>query len=136
MRRRRGGHRVRAGSPVVVSSPTLYAHAEIEAGAHLDVDDAHEERAIYVVDGSVGCDGRTFRAGTMIVLRAGANATFGAHERSRVMLVGGARLEGERAIDWNFVSSSNERIERAKRAWQSGAFPKVPGDEVEFIPLP
>jgi redox-sensitive bicupin YhaK (pirin superfamily) len=123
-------------SPVGVSSPTLYVHAEIEAGARLAVDDTHEERAMYVVEGGVSCGGRTFRPGTMIVLRAGANAAIGAHERSRVMLVGGARLDGERTIDWNFVSSSEERIERAKSEWRSGKFPKVPGDEVEFIPLP
>jgi redox-sensitive bicupin YhaK (pirin superfamily) len=51
-------------------------------------------------------------------------------------MVGGAPLEGERHIDWNFVSSSQERIEQAKRDWKEGRFPKVPGDDVEFIPLP
>jgi redox-sensitive bicupin YhaK (pirin superfamily) len=52
------------------------------------------------------------------------------------MLVGGARLEGPRYIDWNFVSSSKDRIQRAKADWKAGLFPKVPGDEIEFTPLP
>jgi redox-sensitive bicupin YhaK (pirin superfamily) len=51
------------------------------------------------------------------------------------MLLGGAPM-GHRYIWWNFVSSSEKRIERAKREWKEGAFPKVPGDDVEFIPLP
>lgn len=51
------------------------------------------------------------------------------------MLIGGKRL-GERLVDWNFVSSRRERIEQAKRDWRAGRFPKVPGDELEFIPLP
>jgi hypothetical protein len=55
---------------------------------------------------------------------------------ARVALIGGAPLEGERYIDWNFVSSSKDRIERAKQDWKHGRFAKVPGDDVEFIPLP
>ena len=123
-------------SPVGVSSPTLYVHARLEAGARVPVDSTHEERALYVVDGSLSCDGLTFTAGTMLVLRPGANVTMAAEHAARVMLVGGARLAGERNIFWNFVSSSNERIERAKDDWTKGRFPKVPGDDVEFTPLP
>jgi hypothetical protein len=52
------------------------------------------------------------------------------------MPAGGAPIDGERHLYWNFVSSSRDRIERAKRDWREGRFPKVPGDEVEFIPLP
>lgn len=56
------------------------------------------------------------------------------------MLLGGEPV-GERHIWWNFVSSSSERLERAKTEWAMGygateSFPKVPGDEEEFIPLP
>ena len=53
-----------------------------------------------------------------------------------VVLVGGAPLDGERYLFWNFVSSSKERLEKAKLDWKEGRFPKVPGDEVDFIPLP
>jgi hypothetical protein len=72
----------------------------------------------------------------MTVLRAGADVSLSASAAARVVLIGGAPLPGVRHIEWNFVSSSQERIERAKDDWRARRFPKVPGDEAEFIPLP
>jgi hypothetical protein len=72
----------------------------------------------------------------MLVLERGENVIVRADEASRVVFVGGAPLDGERFIDWNFVSSSKERLDQARRDWKEGRFSKVPGDEVEFIPLP
>lgn len=122
-------------SPVGVLSPTLYVHAQLQPGASLRVDDEHAERAIYVVEGEIELDGRVFGPATMAMCIAGAEVVLRANGAARVMLVGGARLDGERHIWWNFVSSSTERIERAKRDWAEGRFPKVAGDD-EFIPLP
>jgi redox-sensitive bicupin YhaK (pirin superfamily) len=123
-------------SPVSVLSPTLYVHAQLEAGATLAIDDEHEERGIYVVEGTVGCDGDPFPAGTMILLRPGVRVTVGGEGPARLMLVGGARLAGDRHVFWNFVSSSKERIEKAKGDWKEERFPKVPGDAIERVPLP
>lgn len=123
-------------SPVGVLSPTLYVHARLNAGARLRVDDSHAERALYVIDGTVACDGKEFEPGTLLVLRPQVEVTVVAEERARVMLVGGAALEGTRHIYWNFVSSSESRIERAKTDWQAQRFAKVPGDDREFTPLP
>jgi redox-sensitive bicupin YhaK (pirin superfamily) len=135
-------------SPVVTFSPMIYADIELEAGAAVTIEPEHPERAVYVAHGTVTIDGQPYEAGMMLILRPGARvtvagasagATVGASvaaPQSRVMLIGGAPLEGERHIEWNFVSSSLERIERAKREWREGKFPKVPGDELEFIPLP
>jgi redox-sensitive bicupin YhaK (pirin superfamily) len=53
-----------------------------------------------------------------------------------VVLVGGAPVDGPRHVWWNFVSSTRDRLERAKDDWRSGRFAKVPGDDQEFIPLP
>jgi redox-sensitive bicupin YhaK (pirin superfamily) len=130
------GHAYGARSPVAVRSPTLYAHAELQEGADLPLPDDHEERAAYVVEGEVTCGGQTHGPGSMLIFRPGAAATLHAAKPSRLMLLGGARLDGTRHIFWNFVSSSKDRIERAKDEWKRGAFPKVPGDDVEFIPLP
>ena len=74
--------------------------------------------------------------GRMLVFEKDANAILRAETATRIVLLGGAPLEGKRYIDWNFVSSSKERIAQAKRDWKEGRFPKVPGDEVEFISLP
>jgi redox-sensitive bicupin YhaK (pirin superfamily) len=123
-------------SPVAVFSPTLYVHARLEAGGRVQLDTEHEQRAVYVVEGTIGCDGRTFEAGSLLVLRAGVMATLTSQSGARLMLIGGAKLAGERHIYWNFVASSEERIERAKDDWRNERFPTVPGDDVERIPLP
>jgi redox-sensitive bicupin YhaK (pirin superfamily) len=134
-------------SPVEVLSPTLYVHAQLEAGAALPIDGEHEERALYIVEGSLELDGRIFSASTMVVLKPGVDATVTAREPTRLMLVGGAKMTGDRYLFWNFVSSDAEALEQAKRDWAASRepqarpdalarFPLVPGDEAEFIPLP
>lgn len=124
-----------ARSPVAVLSDTLYVHATLPAGARMDVDEAHEERAVYVVEGSIGCASEALGAGAMAILKPGAHVTLVSSADARVILVGGASV-GPRFIEWNFVSSSKDRIQKAKDDWQNGRFAKVPGDEIEFIPLP
>jgi redox-sensitive bicupin YhaK (pirin superfamily) len=125
-------------APVSVLSPTLYVAATLETGALLEVDPEHPERAVYVLEGAVAIGERPFAAGTMAVLNRGPVA-LRATAPTRLVIVGGAPLEGERHIWWNFVSSSPERIEQARRDWRDrdlARFPAVPGDEREFIPLP
>jgi redox-sensitive bicupin YhaK (pirin superfamily) len=93
-------------------------------------------RAAYVVEGMVASEGRSFGVGRLIVFRAGGAASIEATEAARVVLIGGAPLDGERHIWWNFVSSSPERLERAKADWRERRFGSIPGDDQEWIPLP
>jgi redox-sensitive bicupin YhaK (pirin superfamily) len=124
-------------SPAAVSSPLFYADAELAPGAAMPMADGHEERAAYVVRGSVEVAGTSFEAGRMLLFRRGDAMTLRAgRDGARLLLLGGAAMEGPRYIFWNFVSSSRERIEEAKRDWKDGRFGTVPGDEREFIPLP
>ena len=123
-------------SPVEVLSPMHYAEACLEANAELVLPDFHEERAAYVAEGSIAVENETLEAGTMVVFHPHATVKIQSADGARVMLLGGEKLDGERHIFWNFVGSSKERIERAKADWREGRFPKVPGDEVDFIPLP
>ena len=123
-------------APTGVLSPTLYVHATMAAGATLAVDDSHPERAAYLVDGEVECDGRTFGAASLLVLRAGASVALLARGAANVMLIGGAPLDGPRHIWWNFVASTLDRIEAAKAAWRADQLGTVRGDEDERIPLP
>lgn len=125
-----------ATSPVATLSELFYVDAELDPGAELEVPMGHAGRALYVVGGAISFEGRAFGPGTMIVFREGASARLTAVERTRAMLLGGAPLDGERYVWWNFVSSSRERIEEAKRAWKERRFPLVPGDEEEFVQLP
>ena len=127
-----------AKSPVKVLSPTLYVHAQLAAGATLEVDREHAERAVYVVSGAVSLEqgGPEFAEGSLLVLPGGQPVSLVARAAANVMLLGGARLEGARHIYWNFVSSSLERLERAKADWKAGGFGKIAGDELDFIPMP
>lgn len=121
-------------SPVLTYSPTLYFEAALPAGAKLSVLDEADERAVYVVSGRIGIGADDYAEGTLAVLKPGVDAPLAAASAARVLVIGGAPL-GRRHIWWNFVSSSEERIERAKRDWAEGRIGKVPGDD-EFIPLP
>ena len=95
----------------------------------------HEERAIYVVSGNVELDGIAITEAHMAVLSGEASVRVRASTGAIIMLVGGARLDGERIIWWNFVASSRARIEAAKEKWRAQQYGSVPGDS-EFIPLP
>lgn len=125
-----------ATSPVQVSSTLFYVEAILERGAELELPSEYAGRCAYVVSGTIACDGKPRSEGAMVVFRTGARACITALEPARVMLLGGAPLDGERYMFWNFVSSSKERLERAKAEWKAREFPLVPGDESEFIPLP
>lgn len=125
-----------ARSPVRVASPTLYVHADLDAGATLALDTEHAERGAYVVSGELACAGHALREGTLAVFREGEPVTLTATTAARVMIIGGAKLDGERHVWWNFVASTEARIERAKSDWKNGRFAKVVGDEEELIPLP
>jgi len=139
-----GGVRVRvlAGtaygetSPVRTFSPLFYAEAAITAGGSLSLPEGHEERGVYVLSGALSHDEQPIEERALALFQAGGAPSVRAEVNSRVLLLGGAPPDGPRYIEWNFVSSSQARIEQAKRDWQAGNFPKVPGDEIEFIPLP
>lgn len=122
-------------APVQVFSEMFYLDARLEAGATVPLPADHDERAVYIVEGTVETAGRAFGPGRMVVFEKGAVAEIAAQAASRVMLLGGETLTGKRHLWWNFVASSKERLERAKADWKAGRFPQVPG-ETEFIPLP
>jgi redox-sensitive bicupin YhaK (pirin superfamily) len=124
-------------APVATSSPLFYADAVLAPGAAVPLPEEHEERGAYVVQGVVEVAGARFEAGRMLLFRARDRLALRAGpEGARLLLLGGAVMDGPRFIFWNFVASSRERIEQAKADWKAGRFEKVPGDEHEFIPLP
>ncbi|MBL8698863.1 MAG: pirin family protein [Alphaproteobacteria bacterium] len=122
-------------SPVAVASPLFYADARLAAAGELALAAEHEERACYVVDGSVQVDGETIAPHHVAVLVPGAPAVIRSAGPARVMLFGGAPLDGPRTIWWNFVASSKARIDQAKADWAAQRMGRVPG-ESEHIPLP
>lgn len=129
------GHAFGRQSPVAVLSGTLYVSIDLEAGAALVIPAEHAERALYPVSGELQLEGEPLPLNALAVLDPGSEPVLRATSAARVMLLGGEPLDGPRLVWWNFVSSSRERIERAKADWESGRFAGVPG-ETEFIPLP
>ncbi len=122
-------------APVQTLWPTLYVDAVMPAGSRLELAPEHTERALYVVEGAVGIDSEVIAAGALAVLDPGETVRIEARACARVMLLGGERFATPRHLWWNFVASSEERIDAAKRDWAEGRFGGVPG-ETEFIPLP
>lgn len=131
-----------AKAPATLFSETFYADVRLEPGRRFPMPDEHEDRGLYIVDGSVSIAGQTFDAPQMMVLRPGDRITVEAGARgARLMILGGATLGGPRHIWWNFVSSSRERLEAAKEDWRAqnwgqGLFDLPVDDHDEFVPLP
>ena len=124
-------------SPLATASETLYADVALEPGARFQIEPSHDERAVYIVEGTVRAAGASFETSQLAILRKGSEVVVEAGATpARFMLFGGEPMGEARYIWWNFVSSRKERIEQAKAEWAAGRFDTVPGDEEEFIPLP
>lgn len=132
------------GQKIALEMPSevFYADARLAPGAAIPLPDDHEDRGVYVLEGDVTCAGQTFEAGRMLVFRPGDRISVRAGDRgARLMLLGGATMDGPRHIWWNFVASSQERIDAAREAWRAGdwmhgRFSLPPGDDAEHIPAP
>jgi hypothetical protein len=124
-----------AKAKVRTHSPMFYVHWRLDQGAKAQLPAEYSERAAFIVSGSVEIDGLSHDEGTMLVFKAGQPVLFTALKSSVVMLLGGEPV-GPRFIEWNFVSSSKERIEQAKADWRAGRMKLPDLDNQEFIPLP
>jgi redox-sensitive bicupin YhaK (pirin superfamily) len=122
-------------SPVQVDSPQFYVHWQLRAGARVSLPAEYPERAVYVAGGEVEVDGERIEPGSMAVLAPGRSATIVAVGDAVVMALGGEPV-GPRYIDWNFVSSSPERLDQARADWAAGRMKLPDLDHDEFIPLP
>lgn len=122
-------------SPVKTHSPLFYLHARLAPGATVQLPYQYPERAAYVVSGEVQADNVRYRPGQMLIFGTGPGASLQAISESTLMLLGGDSV-GPRHVEWNFVSSSRERIEEAKADWRAGRMKLPDADHDEFIPLP
>jgi redox-sensitive bicupin YhaK (pirin superfamily) len=129
-------------APAQLFSDTFYLDVALRSGVRFPLPSDHEDRGLYIVEGSVSIAGQMFEAGRMMVFRPGDGITVAAGPQgARLVALGGATLNGPRYIWWNFVSSSRDRIEAAKEEWRrqdwgTGQFDLPPDDRSEFIPLP
>lgn len=124
-----------AEAPTATFSDLFYIFAELSPGAEFELRPEYPERGLYAVQGEIYVDNQPVAPYHLAVLAPDRAVRIRAGGDARMMLLGGAPLDGERIIWWNFVASSRDLIDDAKRRWRAGRFPPVPGDK-EFIPLP
>ena len=123
-------------APTTQHAATIYADIAMQAGATLPIDAEADERAVLVAMGNANLDGQDLETHSLYVLQPGEPMMLRADSDARVMLLGGEAFKTPRHVWWNFVSSSRDRIYQAKADWKADRFPKVPGDDKEFIPIP
>ncbi len=123
-------------APTTTYADTIYADIMLAGGGAIPIDAVTDERAVYVASGEATLDGLPLDPMTLYVLRPGIAATLRSETGAQVMLCGGEAFTTPRHVWWNFVSSSRDRINEAKRAWKAGEFATVPGDDKEWIPIP
>ncbi len=122
-------------SPIAHPSSPLLVDVELAADACLDVADVVDQRGVFVVSGEIRIGEATLYTNSLGVLHPGPTARLEAVTPSRVLVIGGPAMD-RRFIDWNFVASTRDRIDRARQAWIDQTFAKIPGDDREFVPLP
>ena len=120
---------------VATYSPLFYVHWRLQPGTQAQLPAEYPERAAFVASGTIEVEGATFDPGRMLVFAPGKPVLFTAKTAADVMLLGGEPI-GERYIEWNFVSSSKDRIAQAKADWRAGRMKLPVRDDREFIPLP
>ncbi|UVO49627.1 pirin family protein [Sphingomonas sp. SUN019] len=123
-------------APTTTYAGTIYADIALSPGGSVPIDAAADERAVYLAEGEAELEGMKLEPRRLYVLRPGISATLRSTRGGRAMLAGGDAFATPRHVWWNFVSSSRDRIQEARRAWTAGEFPRVPGDEKEWIPIP
>ena len=125
-----------AAAPTTTYAGTIYADIVLDPGGEVPVDADSDERAVYLALGEASLDGVPLEPMVLYVLKPGVATSLKSRDGGRVMLCGGDAFATPRHVWWNFVSSSRDRINQAKEDWNAGRFPKVPGDDKEFIPIP
>ena len=123
-------------APTTTYADTIYAEIVLAPSGSLPIEISADERAVMLVGGEASVDGQALGLYELSVLAPGCNMTLSSERGGRIMLLGGEAFSTPRHAWWNFVSSSRDRIRQAREDWDAGRFPKVPGDEDEFIPIP
>lgn len=123
-----------AVSPVRTLSPMFYVHWTLDTGKQAELPAEYPERAAYIATGEVEIADRIYEAGNLLIFDPGEPVPIRATRPSSIMLLGGDPV-GPRYLEWNFVSSSRERIEQAKADWRAGRMKLPDSDNAEYIPL-
>jgi redox-sensitive bicupin YhaK (pirin superfamily) len=123
-------------SPVPVYSPLYFLELKTKERKQVNIgNQLYGEAGLYILEGSIESDGTTFGPKELLVAKDNSLCQFTMNENTTIYFFGGEPFPEERFIYWNFVSSSYDKIEKAKQDWREQTFAPVPG-ETGFIPLP
>tara|TARA_R110000796_G_scaffold88850_6_gene192007 strand:- start:78941 stop:79813 length:873 start_codon:yes stop_codon:yes gene_type:complete len=123
-------------APVPVHSELFMIEVKTKETYQLNTKDYLKgEIGICIVEGGIEACGETVEKGNIVVSKVEDTCNTILKSNSHVLLFGGIPFEEERHIYWNFVSSSREKIEKAKTDWENKSFPLMK-DDVTYIPLP
>lgn len=127
-------------SPVPVHSELYFIEIKSSEAAVVDIgSNLYGEVGIYILNGSIEIEGETHGEKQLLVCQNSTLCSFKMEENTTIYIFGGIPFPEERFIDWNFVSSDKNKLKEARENWQNqnlSAFPKVPGDEMEYVKLP
>ena len=122
-------------SPVEVFSELFFMDVQLKAGQSFSFDPGNQELAFYILKGSLNISEKEIPPDDFVILEQGSSLKVDANADTQVIVLGGMPFPEARNIFWNFVSSSKQKIEKAKQDWELGTFPQVPG-EPDILPLP
>jgi len=123
-------------SPVPVHSALYMLEIKSDAGGTVRIGtELFGETGLYILEGAVEEGGETFGPRQILVAKDAKLCTFTMAPGSTVYLFGGEPFPEERFIYWNFVATSQARLEAAKERWRKLDFTMPPGEQ-DPIPLP
>lgn len=125
-----------AKSPVPVHSPLYFFEIKSTDERSVNIgDELFGESGLYILQGGVTIEGNSFGPKQILVAQDSKLCHFTMLPNTILYVFGGEPFPEERFLNWNFVSSSKERLLQAKEDWIAQRFPKIEGDS-EFVPYP
>lgn len=123
-------------SPVPVHSPLYLLEVKSREAGRLDIGGhLYGESALYILEGNITSEGNVYGPRQILVAKNSSLCEFTIGEHTTLYIFGGQPFAEARFIDWNFVSSSRDRLREAREDWIAQRFPHVPG-ESGFVPYP
>lgn len=124
-------------SPVPVFSNLFMLEIKSKTKQVVNIGNAlYGEAGLYILNGAIESEGNIYEPKQLLVAKDSTLCEFTIQENSTIYIFGGEPFPEERFIDWNFVASDKELIDKAKQKWKDQAFDKIKGDDTEYIPYP
>ena len=124
-------------SPVPVFSKLYMLEIKSKTKQTLNIgNELYGESGLYILEGGIESEGNIYDPKQLLVAKESSLCAFTIQENSIIYIFGGEPFAEKRYIDWNFVSSSKDLIDEAKQKWEAQSFPKIEGDDTEYIPYP